>query len=144
LVLLSNDARVSRPKRRVPELDQVIKVEKLKSYVSDEFDKSPAIKLLGLIGSDGLLDFGRDLARRHRPASIDWPARFGLSRLTPDAPDARTQRARRPSSDPSGMSCDSCGGSISYAEVKFCRVNSGRFGGHLYCRRCQGDLAQPA
>ena len=41
LVLVSNSARIGRPKRDVDGLDQVIKAEQLKTRLFDEFDKTP-------------------------------------------------------------------------------------------------------
>ena len=78
LVLVSNGARISRPKRMVDGIDQVIKAEQLKTRLFDEFDKSPAYDLARVIGKEGLDHFARGLAALHRPAHVDWAARFGL------------------------------------------------------------------
>ena len=78
LVLVSNSARIGRPKRRIDGIDQVIKAEQLKTRLSDEFDKAPDWKLATVIGKEGLATFARDLAALHRPIAVDWAARFGL------------------------------------------------------------------
>ena len=97
LVLVSNSARIGRPKRKVDGLDQVIKAEQLKTRLFDEFDKVPAPRFAGIIGRDGLEAFARDLAALHRPASVDWAARFGLP---PTAPFASTISASATDSAP--------------------------------------------
>jgi hypothetical protein len=84
LVLVSNNARIWRPRRRMNGIDEVIKAEQLKTRLFDEFDKAPEWKIATLIGKDGLAAFARDLMALHRPIMFDWPARFGLP-ATPSA-----------------------------------------------------------
>lgn len=136
LVLMSNDSRISRPRRRMPELDQVMKVEKLKNFVSDAFDKSPLPKATRLMGSKGLLDFGKQLAARHQPAHWNWSARFGLADAVAEAdqspPSIATTRAQGPTRR-SGHHCAECGADVSFAVVRFCWNNADRFGGKIYC-----------
>ena len=79
LVLISNAARISRPGQKVDGIEQVIKAEQLKTRVMDEFDKLPARDLSRVIGKDQLERFARSLAALHRPATVDWAARFGLT-----------------------------------------------------------------
>jgi hypothetical protein len=79
LVLVSNSARIDRPKRKVDGLDQVIKSEQLKTRLFDEFDRVPDWRVATLIGKEGLEALARSLAALHRPASTNWEARFGLA-----------------------------------------------------------------
>jgi hypothetical protein len=85
LVLVSNDARITRPRRKLDGIDEVIKAEQLKTRLFDEFDKGPPHDIARLIGKDGLEQFARGLATMHRPAQVDWAARFGLSHEPPSA-----------------------------------------------------------
>ena len=102
LVLVSNNARIGRPRRHVDGLDEVIKAEQLKTRLFDEFDKSPEWKLATVIGKEGLAAFARDLVALHRPISFDWPARFGLSQMpTTSAPAPSRSATSVPSSSPS-------------------------------------------
>jgi hypothetical protein len=82
LVLVSDSAKISRPRKRVGGLDEVIKAEQLKTHVFDAFDATPDWDVLRLIGKHGLEKFARGLAALHRPASFDWAARFGLPEMT--------------------------------------------------------------
>ena len=79
LVLVSDNARISRPRRKVDGLNQVIKAEQLKTRLLDALDAVSTRDLARIIGKEGLEQFARSLAALHRPASIDWTARFGLA-----------------------------------------------------------------
>jgi hypothetical protein len=78
LVLVSNNARIGRPKGKIDGVDEVIKAEQLKTRLFDEFDKAREWRLARVIGKEGLEAFARDLAALHRPTTFDWPTRFGL------------------------------------------------------------------
>jgi hypothetical protein len=88
LVLVSNNARIGRPKRQVKDMEQVIKAEKLRTTLFDAFDKTSNVRLGRIISKEALLNLGRELASLHRPASFDWPARFGLESMRPSRPEA--------------------------------------------------------
>jgi hypothetical protein len=78
LVLVSNGARIGRPKRKIDGLDQVITAEQLRTRLHAEIDRTSAPRLAGMIGTQGLDALARDLAALHRPIAVDWAARFGL------------------------------------------------------------------
>lgn len=82
LVLVSDNARITRPKRKVDGVDTVIKAEQLQKRLFDEFDRAPDYSVLGILGKEGLEQFARELASLHRPMERDWEARYGL----PQAP----------------------------------------------------------
>lgn len=96
LILVSDNARIGRPRRKVDGLEQVIKAEQLKTRLFDEFDKTVDRKLIGAIGKEGLQAFARELAALHRPAATDWEARFGLDAVqahpVPTPPSASRRR----------------------------------------------------
>lgn len=137
LVLVSSNARIGRPKRPVPGLDEVIKADQLKTRLFDEYDRAPAYRVGRVIGKEGLERFARELAALHRPRQVDWAARFGLPAST--VPAMQTTSAVAAASDPppgrrgSGHRCASCGSPVSFAVVKFCWSNKQRFGGEIYC-----------
>ena len=78
LVLVSNEARISRPKRKVDGIEDVIKAEQLKSRVFEQADKASAMDIARVMGKEGLEQFARGLAALHQPNRFDWLARFGL------------------------------------------------------------------
>jgi hypothetical protein len=79
LVLVSDSAKISRPRKRIDALDEVIKAEQLKTRLFDAFDALPDWDLIRLIGKEGLDKFARGVAALHQPASFDWAAKFGLA-----------------------------------------------------------------
>lgn len=101
LVLVSDTAKISRPKKRIEALDEVIKAEQLKTRLFDAFDALPDWDLVRLIGKEGLDKFARGVAALHQPASFDWSAKFGLAAVPEGqrttTPDPRAApRARQP------------------------------------------------
>ncbi len=145
LVLVSNSARISRPKRKIDGLDQVIKSEQLKSRLHAEIENAPPPRLAGMIGKSGLMEFARSLAALHRPIAVDWPARFGLAASTPAesasnsqaAPGPLVRAAPRPVSE---VSCSRCGRPVSEAVVRYCEDHDAEFGGRILCMRCQPEV----
>jgi hypothetical protein len=78
LVLVSANARIGRPRRRIDGIDDVIKADQLKTRLFDEFDRAPEWTLATVIGKEGLAAFARELTALHRPILFDWAAKFGL------------------------------------------------------------------
>jgi hypothetical protein len=91
LVLVSDTAKISRPKKRVAGLEEVIKAEQLKTKLFDVFDALPEWNVIRLIGKDGLERFARGLAALHRPASRDWASIFGLAKEPESQPSTRAE-----------------------------------------------------
>jgi hypothetical protein len=147
LVLVSNNARIGRPRRRVAGIGEVIKAEQLKTRLFDEFDKSPEWKLATVIGKGGLATLAHDLVALHRPIAFDWPARFGLapealdraapSRRATPRDDLQTARTRQHAA--AGI-CERCGREVSATVVRFCAERADAFGGRVYCMRCQPEV----
>jgi hypothetical protein len=161
LVLVSKNARISRPKAKLDGIDAVLKNDQLKARIDNVIDADN--NLLGLakvIGPDTLEELARALANEHRPIRIDWAAKFGLPASTPaSTPQPRastfaqigadTAPARRPTAAPaepavqgieekrSKLVCNTCGSAVSYSVAKFCWFNKPRFGGLVYCMDCQ-------
>jgi Nuclease-related domain len=92
LVLVSDNAQIKRPRKKIDGLDQVIKAEQLKTRLFDAFDATPTRDIARVIGKEGLRQFAEGLAALHRPAAFDWAARYGLpaTPLQPSAPAATT------------------------------------------------------
>jgi hypothetical protein len=106
IVLVSPGGLITRPPKRLPELDSVVKVDQFRSYLLDR--DFPDRQLLKLVGSDTLEAFGRQLVALHRPAKVDWAARFGLVTVASPEPVAATP-ARRPWLVKYEGPCSNCG-----------------------------------
>ena len=71
LVLVSDNARISRPRRKVDGIDVVIKAEKLRTRLFDASDSAPITDMGRLIGKEQLARWAKSLAELHRPGTTD-------------------------------------------------------------------------
>jgi hypothetical protein len=106
IVLVSPGGLISRPRKKVPELDSVVKVDQFRTYLLNR-DISDR-QILKLVGSDTLEAFGRQLVALHRPAKVDWSAKFGIDAAAP-SPAPLVGPARRPWLVKYDGACSSCG-----------------------------------
>jgi hypothetical protein len=135
-VLVSTEGSIGRPRRKLPELDSVVKVDQFRTHLLNRNFSS--LSMLKLVGSDTLEAFGRQLVALHRPHQTDWAKRFGIATMesTTMAPTS-TRAPGGKERKPSGIACASCGVEVSTAEAYFCRMNKPRFAGQTYCMACQ-------
>jgi hypothetical protein len=96
---------ITRPRKKLPELDSVVKVDQFRTYLLNR--QISDRQILKLVGSDTLDAFGRQLVALHRPAKVDWAAKFGVS-LVPSPPPP-TQPSTRPSLVKYDGLCSNCG-----------------------------------
>jgi hypothetical protein len=133
-VLVSKEGSIHRPRERVPGMDDVMKVDQFRTNLRER-DISAA-SMLKLVTIDQLVEFGRQLVGLHRPARVDWPARFGLA----SSPAPPTEAPRRSS----GHRCAECQLPVAFAVVKFCWNNKARFGDRVLCIECQARYPKVA
>ena len=138
VILVSNNARISRPKTKagvaaVDGLDSVMKVEKLRSAIAKDTEARPLSIIARAVSSDTIERLGRDLVALHRPIAIDWPGRFGL----PNQPAASTADPRQEMPRQLSRVCESCGTAISYGIARYSAENPERFSGRILCMSCQ-------
>lgn len=85
-ILVSKNARISRPTKADPELDCIIKNDQLKSRITKDDAEvgtgTALVRISKIVGADTIEDLARDIARQHRPLQFDWAAKFGLAALT--------------------------------------------------------------
>jgi nuclease-like protein len=153
IVLISNSARIDRPKSKraresVEGLDKVIKIEQLVSAIDRSIDERNPIRLLGkLVTGATVQNLGQQLVGLHRPAGTDWvAAKFGLA---PVATPVQTAADRLPASPQRTADvatsasperpCVSCGRHVSDKVDAYLRENPDEFGGRYLCFDCQRD-----
>lgn len=141
-VLVSNDARIDRPRSKrardaVPGLQTVIKVEELVATIDRSFDERNPLALVGkIVSAETVQDLGQQLVALHRPLGVDWVApRFGLK----SPPNAPSSAAARPVAavESASLICDSCARPVSERVAAFSRENAERFAGRILCWDCQ-------
>ncbi|MCL2524840.1 MAG: NERD domain-containing protein [Betaproteobacteria bacterium] len=168
LVLVSKNARITRPTAKLDGLEQVIKNDQLKARIANNIEKeSNVLNAARVIGQDTLEDFARRLAAAHQPVSFEWAAKFGLPKIAPIAtskpasplaptpeeapPPAVASPALPEASATAGakgksskLICHQCNASVSYTVAKFCWGNKARFNGNVYCMDCQKSVTASA
>lgn len=141
LILVSKDARITRPKTKaaraeIDGLDSVIKVDQL-STVLDRHGQSLGIVSLGRAVGKGVIEsLARGLVALHRPASTDWAGKFGLT-AEPAAP-AELPEADPAAATPGQAACEACGKRVSRTVIEYCDARADVFGGRILCMDCQG------
>lgn len=153
LVLVSRTARISRPKRKIDGIEQVIKNDQLKSRIDKDFDSdNNPLTAVKIVGQDTLEEFARRLAAAHKPIRFDWHAKFGVSRQPP-APTVSepkpvpfiggaTEVGDNDGEKKSKLICSTCGEKVAYNVAKFCWFNKQKFGGNVYCMECQKSVVK--
>ena len=82
VVLVSAQARISRPKSAFPGVETVIKADQLRSTINRAMDAMGVagtfLAATKIVGVETLRELANGLAKLHRPHRFDWPARFGM------------------------------------------------------------------
>lgn len=152
-VLVSKNARISRPSKESNELESIVKTDQFISHIGKliENDNNP-LAIVKLVGADTVEKLARDMVNQHKPIKFNWAARFGLPDLLGIADSTLTkayrseQKAVSPQieadedSPKKKLICHSCGTKISYKVGVFCWNNTKKFGGHAYCLDCQKNV----
>jgi hypothetical protein len=141
VVLIAKNAHIRRPRKPAEGVDAVLKVDQIYDRIQQRWDEVSTLAMFRVMGTGEIESIGRQLAALHIPKAFDWASRFGLSKEATGSTVVPSMTARGSPHDPSGDLCARCGGPVSFAERKWCRVNSARFGGQLYCRSCQAIVS---
>jgi hypothetical protein len=105
VVLVSPGGLVTRPRKKLPELDSVVKVDQFRTFLFNrEIQDRQVFKV---VSSGTLEEFGRQLVALHRPAKVDWAGRFGLT--TPALAPAAAKPSRRLWLVKYDGACSNCG-----------------------------------
>ncbi|MGV3468063.1 nuclease-related domain-containing protein [Limnobacter sp.] len=141
LVLVSSKARITRPSKSFPGLDEIIKVDQIKAKLDQAMDDdNNPLNLAKLVSSETVKAFAERLVALHKPHQFNWHGRFGLP-LQVDA-QAALAAVENVETEPkkSKLACNTCGTVVAYNVAKFCWFNKPRFGGQVYCYECQKNL----
>ncbi|MEY4568931.1 MAG: hypothetical protein RLZZ398_370 [Verrucomicrobiota bacterium] len=162
VVLVSKNARISRPKTKISGVESIIKIDQFRSMIdrAADADNNP-LTIAKLIGADTLENFARAIAAQHKPIIFDWSARFGLPEISSGYVlnrDATMQATPPPLPIPLAASirgqkvgvlteevktpkkkliCATCSEPVELMVARFCWFNKARFGESIYCRECQ-------
>lgn len=137
IVMVSPTAKVLKPAKATFDLTSVIKADALVSTAEREIDKKSIVEAPKLIGCDTLREFGEKLARLHRPGTVDYVAKFGISEQSEPAKAVAFVQESPAPEYAGGTACQECGAAVDKKVVYFCRINKAKFNGQILCRECQ-------
>lgn len=157
VVMVSKNARITRPKTSFPGLDSITKCDQISSFIArSKVKKSKLQSWLNNVHTDTLESFARWIVDHHKPITYNWAAKFGLPELPPTPPlssdnthptadspvPALPSQAQQPPQQhqPENAKkwvCAECSDPIPHNVAKFCWFNKARFRDNLYCRDCQ-------
>ncbi|RVU86579.1 NERD domain-containing protein [Leucothrix sargassi] len=138
-VLVSNNARIDRPQQF--DTSRVIKSdafrETITSAMSSKNAKDTFIEVGRIVSSETLEKIGRLLKNAHKPITIDYLAKFGLSELpveeVPQPVEVKEEVASYQTEKQQHV-CSKCNST----DVS---VLSGRYGYYFKCASCKGNTA---
>jgi hypothetical protein len=144
-VLVSPKSVVNRPNTRKFNTDIVIKSDELFRQIEKDFESTSTLSSMGalakLISVETLQEFAQRLAKYHKPAEIDYYAKFSIRPVSQVQPPPKETEAKLQTKESQMSSskyfCFKCGKPITQRVATFCFQNKGRFGGKAYCYDCQ-------
>lgn len=155
VVLVSKNARISRPRTKIDGLEAIIKLDQLSTFIEKTMDESVTLFAVAtkLVGEADLESFARRLASKHAPLDMNWAAKFGMSKeviaspvtakLDPQAEPVVTvvepvkEAAVEPVEKAQKLICHGCDSVVPLNVARFCWFNKPKFGGQVFCRDCQ-------
>lgn len=131
-VLVSTNARITRPKNQVDGLDSIIKADQISSYINKKAENGVSrLSILKTISSQSLEEFATHIASLHKPQRTDWAAKFGLAKVIPEIKEVVDDGPI------TKHKCDSCSTLLPIKVARYCWFNKDKFDSKLYCRNCQ-------
>ena len=138
-VLVSTSARIDRPQKF--NTSQVIKADTLHNTMKQKDNSLSVLHTLGsaarIVSAETLEDVARKLCALHKPITIDYPAKFGVSDhpVTPEKPQTVAVQevvTATPIAETKTPTCRKC----SSANVA---IQYGKYGYYFKCMDCDGN-----
>ena len=153
LVLVSKNAKINRPKRKVDNLDCIIKNDHLFKTIDKALDNSNSLVLFKVVSQKTLEALAREIVKLHKPIKYNLEARFGLSSFAPVAqvqkqpisqitqPISAGEELKKSSQE---RNYCSCGEKVTKYDETVCNSRKATFEGKVYCKKCQEKLTPQA
>jgi hypothetical protein len=140
LVLISNTARIDRPEKF--DTSAVLKCDALAETLDKHTKDIGAIELFSNVGRivsrETIEKVGRLLKYSHKPITINYLGKFGLSERLDKQPKKQNTQPIEKVKSAQSVKCDS---SCSKCNSENTTILSGRYGYYFKCRDCQGNTA---
>jgi len=133
VILVDSKARIDRPKYF--DTSHIIKSDMLREHIDKVFEESNSlVQLSKVVFPETLEKIARNLANLHRPFSVDYCAKFGITEPTLQKADTKTNT-------------DSSEDQISVQQRHACRkcgddalsIKHGKYGYYFKCKKCDGN-----
>ena len=131
-VLVSTNARITRPENQIEGIDSIIKADQISSFINKKAENgSSVLTVLKTISRQSLEDFANHVASFHKSQETDWHRKFGLTKSIPEMEE--------PLDDGhiTKHKCESCNALLPIKVARYCWFNKDKFHNKLYCRACQ-------
>jgi hypothetical protein len=144
-VLLSPKAVITRPPSNKLDTSMVIKADTLQTRLDEEINKLNPLTDIGCIGKISSSSMIEETANRlvsyHKPSTIDFKAKFGISdKVSAKPEESPTQEHKKGAFSSSKLFCAKCKKPISEKVAKYCWQNKSKFQGRAYCFDCQKNI----
>jgi len=137
VILISKNARISRPKSKDKSLNCLMKNDMFDKYYSDTYEHSNPLLMAKLVSQKSLKLFAQAIVREHKPIQFNWKAKFGITESS-NAPTSPVTVKKENNSVliKETPLCHSCSAEVPAKVVKYC-LSDKKFNGVTYCRDCQ-------
>ncbi len=152
-ILVSPKSRVIRPSKKAFNTDMLIKADEFHKQTQDNLDNEGMLATFGsmakTISQASVKEIAEKLARCHKPITINYYDKFGISKKQIDKPLINTKKithlpnpAKQKTEENSKYYCYKCKNAISEKVALFCFNNKIRFKGRAYCYGCQKSFSK--
>jgi len=131
-VLVSPTSKIIRPSRSKLDTSHVIESDQAFTKIKKDTDDAGAAVILKICSQETLEATAKSLARLHRPAKVDFKARFGIRDQTKPSNQPEKTTPVGPS-----IVCESCASTVSEKVVQYCLDRKHHFKGKILCYDCQ-------
>ena len=131
-VLMSPTSRIIRPSHSKLDTSRVIQSDHAFSKIKKDADNMSTAAILKVCSKETLEAIAKKLAKLHRPAKVDFKARFGIREQIKTANQSEKTTAVGPS-----IVCESCASKVSEKVVQYCLDRKHQFKGRILCYNCQ-------
>lgn len=131
-VLVSPTSKIIRPSRSKLDTSHVIQSDQAFTKIMKDTDDIHAAAILKICSQETLEATTKNLAKLHRPAKVDFKARFGIRDQIKTANQPEKTTAVGPS-----IVCESRASKVSEKIVQYCLDRKHQFKGRILCYNCQ-------
>jgi hypothetical protein len=135
-VLVSPTSKISRPSRSKLDTSNVIQSDQAFTKIMKDADDVGAAAILKICSQETLEATAKSLAKLHRPAKVDFKARFGVKNNIESPKESGRIIQEKTSHGPS-IVCEACASNVSEKVVQYCLDRKHLFKGRILCFNCQ-------